>query len=99
LYSGYNGRRTIDAGEFPDERRVIQPNDGVDGFNHNTHQAQPFKDQCERIVAAHDMMAIYGRPMEITMPFVCEERIVQAYHNNLGTITDNLGGEQFHAML
>jgi hypothetical protein len=88
---------------FPDERRVIQSNEGVDGFNHNTHQAQSFKDQCERIVSAHGMMAIYGRPMEISMPFVCEERLVeweiQAYVNDLGTLTDDLGGEQFHAVL
>jgi hypothetical protein len=64
---------------------IIQSNEDVDGFNHNTHQAQSFKDQCERIVAAHDMMAIYGRPMEITIPFVCEKWLVeweiQAYPN------------------
>ena len=46
---------------------------------------------------------LFGRPIEITMPFVCEERIVsweiQAYPNEMGTLSDDLENEQFHAVL
>ena len=89
---------------FIDEGRVIASNAGVEGFNKNTHQAQAFKDNCESIHASFGMKnTIFGKPMEIEMPFDCEERIVdweiQAYPNDLGTLTDDLGGEQFHAVL
>lgn len=89
---------------FVDEGRVIASNAGVAGFNQNTHQAQAFKDQCEVIHESNGMKnTIFGKPMEIAMPFVCEERIVdweiQAYRNELGNLTDDLGQEQFHAVL
>ena len=78
---------------------------GVAGFNKNTHQVQAFKDQSEEILSDNNMMlsSIFGRPMEIAMPFVCEERIVswevQAYPNEMGTLSDDLQNEQFHAVV
>jgi hypothetical protein len=90
---------------FVDENRIIASNACVDGFNHNTHLAQAFKTSCEEIVAPHGMMInnIFGQSIEIAMPFLCEERIVlweiQAYPNNMGSLTDALGGQQFHMVL
>ncbi len=41
--------------------------------------------------------------MSMALPFGCEERIVewevQAYPNNLGELSDDLGGQQFFACL
>jgi hypothetical protein len=34
---------------FTDEARVSASNDGVAGFNKNTHKAQAFRSQCEAI--------------------------------------------------
>lgn len=89
---------------FVDEDRVIRSNAAVNGFNINTHQAQAFKDTCEAINIAHGMKnAIYGNAMQICMPFVCEERVVQweiqATNYNLGSLADDLGAAQFHAIL
>ena len=67
-------------------------NHGVAGFNQNTHQAQAFKGRSEEILSDNNMnlSSIFGRPMEIAMPFVCEECIVswevQAYPNEMGTL-------------
>jgi hypothetical protein len=42
-------------------------------------------------------------PMNVVLPFACEERLVswelQAYANDLGDLTDNCGGQQFHGIL
>jgi hypothetical protein len=88
---------------FVNENRVLQTNQG-DGFNQNTHQAQAFKTQCQDInnrFTTRDN--IFGKPMIVKLPFVCEERIqrweIQAYVNDLGTLTDDLGGQQFHSVL
>lgn len=88
---------------FTDEACVIKSNRGVDGFNKNTHEAQSFKDQCEAVHAFYSMQHIIGKPQELGLPFTCEERIVfweiQAYPNEEGTLTDDLGGVQFHGVL
>jgi hypothetical protein len=86
------------------EKGAIQSNAGVVGFNEDTHYAQAHREQCEDIQAAFGLKnAIIGKPMQIDMPFICEERIVdweiQAYPNDLGDLTDDLGQQQFHALL
>lgn len=89
---------------FVDEDRVYVANEDVDGFNEDTYQAQAFKDRCENINTIFGMKnAIYGNPMSIDMPFICEERIVeweiQGHVNTLGKLTNDLGSTQFHAIL
>lgn len=90
---------------FVDEARILESNAGQAGFNVNTYQAQSFKDVCEQIDTHYGMLNnIFGAtPMIIALPFACEERLVdweiQAYPNDLGTLTDDLGGQQFHACL
>jgi hypothetical protein len=74
-------------------------NAGVEGLIINTHQAQEFKEQCEEIHASYSLKtSIYGNPMIINMPFICEERSfawkIQAYPNNIGLLYDDLGQEQ-----
>ena len=90
---------------FVKEERVIQSNNHVRGFNQNTHEAQAFKDVSQEIDKHFGMTNhIFGdNPFVIDLPFTCEERIVswelQAYHNDLGDLTDELGGQQFHMVL
>ncbi len=90
--------------KFIDEERVLDSNSDKKDFNVNTYQAQAYKDMCEGIMAKFGKTnSIFGKPMVIDLPFVCEQRIVewevQAYPNDLGTLTDDLGGQQFHAVL
>lgn len=93
-------------GFFLDEGLIIELKSGVKGFNKNTHQAQSFKSVCEAIDEQYGMLArkpVFGHAMIIALPFVCEERVVeweiQAYPNNMGDLTDDLGGQQFFACL
>lgn len=89
---------------FTNESRILNANGG-DGFNRNTHQAQAYKEQCEAIDQHYGFVnTIFGdNPQVIPLPFKVEERIVgwevQAQLNNLGTLTDDLGGQQFHFTL
>jgi hypothetical protein len=89
---------------FPNEGRVLAAHGG-DGFNQNTSQAQAFKDCCEEIDQHFGFVdTIYGdNPQVIPLPFKVEERIlnweVQGYQNNLGNLTDDLGGQQYHFTL
>lgn len=90
---------------FADEDRVIESNNHVAGFNQNTHEAQAFKDVCERIDTHYGMSnEIFGdEPQLIVLPFVCEERVVewevQAYPNDDDDLTNNLGGQQFYLVM
>lgn len=88
---------------FPSEGRVLATNGG-NGFNHNTYEAQAFKDVCEEIDERYNFMnSIFDTPMKVKLPFKVEERIVnwevQAYPNDLGTLTDDLGAPQYHCIL
>jgi hypothetical protein len=73
----------------------------VQGLNKNTSHAQAFKKICQ-IVDNHygHRDKIFGEHQMIPLPFSCEERIVtweiQALKNDLGSLTDDLGGQQFH---
>jgi hypothetical protein len=89
---------------FVCETRVLQSNQGNAGFNENTSQAQAFKNQCEAIDEHYAFAnAIFSdsSTMTVELPFTCEERItsweVIAYLNDLGSLTDDLGGQQFHS--
>lgn len=88
---------------FVDETRILDEKRGVvTGFNKNTHEAQAFRDVCETIDSHYGMQAIiFGEPMSIALPFICEERVVQweiqAHVNQFGELTDELGGQQFMA--
>ena len=83
----------------------MKSNHGVIGFNQNTYQAQAFKDQSKETFADNNMMLtnLLDSPIEIAMPFVCEECIVsweiQAYPIEMGTLSNDLENEQFHAVL
>ena len=89
---------------FVDELRVIKSNANVEGFSQNFSEAQAFKNVCEKVYAEHGMLVnnLFGKPFEITMPFVCEERIthweIQAYANKPGTLSEDLGS-QYHCLL
>lgn len=89
---------------FTDENRTLSSNQG-EGFNSNTYQAQAYKDRCDSIITslAANTNTVFGPPMTIDMPFVCEARIVQwevqAYSTEIGTLNDDLGHEQHHAVL
>jgi hypothetical protein len=70
----------------------------------NTYQAQAYRDRCEGIVTKfNNPSSIFGKPMVIDLPFACEEHIVdweiQAYLNDLGTLTDDLGDQRFNTVL
>jgi hypothetical protein len=85
-------------------KRILQANRSVSGFNKNTSQAQAYKKVCDYIDNHHGHRdVIYGNPQFVQLPFSCEERIVhweiQANKNNLGALTDQLGGQQFHSVL
>lgn len=91
---------------FIHEERVIKKNSQVEGFNQNTHEAQSFKDVCERIDTHFGMTdKIFGdKPFTVDLPFVVEERIVewevQAYVNE--DIEDKFEDEsqtQYHFVL
>lgn len=104
-----NGRRLLCHIQVPsffvDQTRAMEANAGEAGFNKNRHQAQKsFKDVCEQIDEQYGPSnKIFGKPMHIDLPFVCEETIVeweiQAYPNDLGTLAEDLGGQQFFACL
>lgn len=79
---------------FADEERVLASNVGVARVNHNSHQAQNFKDQCQKIVAANGLCLV--SQWRSRCPFIVEWEI-QAYSNDLGTLTDDWAGEQFLA--
>jgi hypothetical protein len=89
---------------FVDEGRVIKSNANVAGFSQNFSEAQAFKNVCEKVYADHGMLVnnLFGKPFEIAMPFVCEERIshweIQAYANKLGSLSEELGN-QYHCLL
>jgi hypothetical protein len=85
-------------------KRILQANNSVFGFNKNTSQAQAYKKVCDHIDNHHGHRdVIYGNPQFVPLPFSCEERIVhweiQASKNNLGELSDQLGGRQFHSVL
>lgn len=92
---------------FTSGARILVANEGSNGFNQNTSQAQAHKN--EDIDAKYDFKTeVYCDPQHIHLPFVVEERIVswevQAYPNNLTDesntpLIDQLGGEQFHFTL
>jgi hypothetical protein len=65
-------------GFFIDEERVIKKNSSITGFNQNTHEAQSFKDVCEKIDTHYGMTdKVYAeKPLSIDLPFTCEERLV-----------------------
>ncbi|KAG7374172.1 hypothetical protein IV203_013267 [Nitzschia inconspicua] len=82
-------------------KRILLANKEVEGFNKNTSQAQAFKKVCKTIDNDNGHRdQIFGKPQMVPLPFSCEERIVtweiQALKNELGTLTDDLGGLQFH---
>jgi hypothetical protein len=83
---------------------VIKSNANVAGFSQNFSEAQAFKNVCEKVYADHGMLVnnLFGKPLEITMPFICEERIthweIQAYANKLGSLSEDLG-TQYHCLL
>eukprot|EP00977_Amphora_coffeiformis_P016676 scaffold5220_cov188-Amphora_coffeaeformis.AAC.8 len=66
------------ANFFVDEDRVIESNDHRVGFNHNTHQAQSFKDVCECIDLHYGMVnEIFGDSAQmVDLSYQCEERVV-----------------------
>jgi hypothetical protein len=85
-------------------KRVLLANKDVKGFNKNTSQAQAYKKVCQTIDNHHGHRdEIFGDPQMVPLPFSCEERIVtweiQASKNDLGSLTDDLGGQQFHYVL
>lgn len=92
-------------GFFVSEERVIVSNNHLQGFNQNTHEAQSYKDVCEKIDAHFGMTdMIFGdEPQVADLPYQCEERVVsweiQGYPNDLGELTDQFGGQQFHQVL
>jgi hypothetical protein len=102
-----NGRRTLSLKiQVPaflvDESRVIESNEG---FSQNSSEAQAFKNVCEKVYSDHHGLLannLFGKPFEITMPFVCEVRIthwkIQADANKLGSLSEELGN-QFHCLL
>lgn len=85
---------------FRRHARILKANKDKEGFNADTSQAQGFKKVCDSIDAHYGLKdVIYSDPQEVTLPFNVEETIVvweiQASLNNLGKLTDDLGGQQF----
>lgn len=70
-------------------------------FNVNTHLAQAFKENSEALDEDFGFPdQLFGdEPMTVKLPYKCEERIlgweIQAFPNESGTLTDDLGGQQF----
>lgn len=87
---------------FTDESRVLLVNEGVAGFNQNTSEAQSYKTICERIASDFSLSPnIFGKPMLIGLPFICDERIdnwgLQAYKND--EVEDEFEADQYHMVL
>jgi hypothetical protein len=86
---------------FTQPNRKIKVKKSQKGFNENTSEAQSFKTVCHEIDTHYHLKDDkVGEPTSVTLPFTCEERLVywevQGYKNNLGDLTDTLGGQQFH---
>lgn len=86
---------------FCNNTRSLIVNGDADGFNNNTSEAQAFKNTCDAIDEAYGFPdQLFGDPQVVQLPFSVEERIVSwscnAFPNEMGELTDNLGGLQFH---
>jgi hypothetical protein len=86
---------------FRRSKRVLETNRRKPGFNENTSQAQGFMKTCEGIDKCFGFKdVIFSDPQMIVLPFTVEERIVeweiQGTSNNLGSLIDDLGGQQCH---
>lgn len=92
--------RTAIRKDFRDPIRVMKANKNKKGFNGNTTMAQSHKALCAKIDNDNGFQDIvFSPPQRVSLPFICEERIVcweiQAAKNNLGELTDDLGGQQW----
>ena len=75
-------------------------------FTSNTHANTAYQAVSQQVRDDHDdgdvENAIWSEPLEYPLSMKCEEDIlweVQFFQNNLGDLTDELGGQQFFAVL
>ena len=77
-------------------------------FNDDTHQNTAYTEAVDAIKTEFEDDAVGGdtvvwsKPIQIKAGFKCEEELeweVQMYPNNLGNLIDQLGGQQFFAVL
>mmetsp|Transcript_10468 Transcript_10468/g.19143 ORF Transcript_10468/g.19143 Transcript_10468/m.19143 type:complete len:231 (-) Transcript_10468:951-1643(-) len=86
---------------FTKENRILKARKRVKGFNANSTAVQSFKTACASIDELYKFKDYKeGAPTTVPLPFTCLNRIhswdVCGYKNRLGTLTDDLGGQQFH---
>jgi hypothetical protein len=95
---------------FVAKNRQLKAFRGEANFNDNTHLNTAYGTVADKILEdfdnggeEDDSLIIWNpEPMEVDLPFKCEEEIaweVQLFPNNLGELTDECGGQQFHGLL
>lgn len=89
---------------FYEKDRLMLANADDNEFTEHNHKATAFQDVAQDIQETHDFEeTIWSAPEKFTLPFACEEEIVdwelQRFVNDTAELTDELGGQQFYTVM